>query len=509
MTEPPDGGFRRRIGLFDATMLVAGSMIGSGIFIVSAGILQEVGSSGWLLVVWAIAGLMTVLGALAYAELAAMMPHAGGQYVYLREAYGPLPGFLFGWTSALVIQTGTIAAVAVGFAKFLGVFLPAFGTEGYLKADGELVATGSLVYESPELNWRVAVPLPWREKPVVLFERERFTVTRGQFIAAGLIVLLSLWNCLGVREGKWLQNIFTVAKYGSLALLIGVGLTVAVDPAAVKANLTDPWGGLPGKGLSLAAWMVVGGALVGALFSSDAWNNVTFIAGEVKNPARTLPMALFLGTASVVLLYLLCNVAYLAALPTELIAGAEGGRVGTALMAKAMPGWGVSLMAAAILVSTFGCVNGLVLSGARLTWAMARDGLFFQGVGTLNARGVPQTGLLTQAIWASLLVFSGTYGELLDYVIFAALLFYAMTVGGLFVLRWRRPAAERPVRAIGYPVLPGLYVLLCLVVATDLLVVKPVYTLPGLVLVLAGVPVYLLWKVFGRPAGPSPGERGA
>jgi APA family basic amino acid/polyamine antiporter len=484
------GTFHRRIGLFSAAMLVSGSMIGSGIFIVSAEISRDVGASGWLLGVWLLAGLMTVLGALGYAELAAMMPQAGGQYVYLREAYAPWAGFLYGWTSFLVIQTGTIAAVGVAFAKFLGVFAPAWGT-------GEAAEIGTLG------------PL---------------TFTRGQLVGVAVVAGLTLWNLRGVEAGKLVQNIFTVAKIGALALLIAVGLTVAANREAVAANTADLWGGvygtgefhrvadLVGMGGLLVALMVAGGSMVGALFSADAWHNVAFAAGEVKDPQRTLPRSLLLGTGLVIGLYVLANVAYLADLPlhgTKDAATPTGrgieyaaeDRVGTAVMELAAPGMGVGLMAAAIMVSTFGCLNGLILMGARLYYAMARDGLFFARVGRLNARGVPAAGLIGQGAWACLLIFSGTYGKLLDYVIFAALLFYAATVAGLFVLRAKRPDAPRPYRAVGYPVLPGLYVFLCVAVMLDLLVVKPVYTWPGLLLVLAGVPVYFLWKPRAARAG--------
>jgi APA family basic amino acid/polyamine antiporter len=530
--------FQQRLGLFDATMLVAGSMIGSGIFLVSCDIARDVGSSGWLLLVWLITGIITVLGALSYAELASMMPHAGGQYVYLREAHGPLWGFLYGWTLFLVIQTGTIAAVAVSFAKFLGVFVPELGTTP---------AAGAKVLLEVPLNWKVAFALPWTPGPVTFFERKAFTITLGQVVAVGVIAFLTLLNCRGVREGKWVQNVFTVAKTLALIVLIVVGLTVVADASVIRSNLADLWSGatatakyekltrlIPGGGL-LVVLMVAGGAMVGSLFSSDAWANVTFTAGEVRNPRRNLPMSLILGVGGVIVLYLLANVAYLAALPVQGdrlraeilearaknaasraasapgestqadedmreatrirgIAQARDDRVGTALLELAWPRYGGPLMAAAIMVSLFGCANGLVLMGARLYYAMARDGLFFRPAGLLNQRGVPAVGLLLQGTWASLLVFSGTYNELLDYVIFAALLFYVLTVAGLFVLRRKRPNAERPYRALGYPVLPALYVLLCAAIMLDLLVVKPEFTWPGLILVCTGLPVYWLWR---------------
>jgi APA family basic amino acid/polyamine antiporter len=487
--EPLAGGgrFQQRIGLFDATMLVAGAMIGSGIFIVSADIARDVGTAGWLLAVWALAGLITVMGALSYAELAAMMPRAGGQYVYLREAYGPLWGFLYGWTLFLVIQTGTIAAVGVAFSKFLGVLWPDLGTNNYL------------------------------------FSIADFKISAGQIVAAATIMLLTIINCFGVNAGTWVQNVFTVAKTLALALLVVVGLFIASDPAIIRANFHDLWGGIQNTerfqavhrlaplGMLVPALMVVGGAMVGALFSADAWNNVTFSAAETKNPQRNLPLSMALGTGLVILLYLLANVSYLCALPID---GFEGGgpvvqrgiahakddRVGTAVLEKVAPQAGAPAMAIAIMISSFGCLNGLILMGPRLYYAMAEDGLFFRAAGRLNSHGVPAAGLIMQGIWSILLVFSGTYGQLLDYVIFAALLFYAMTVSGLFVLRIRRPDIHRPYKAIGYPWLPALYVILCSLVMLDLLVVKPLFTWPGLCIVLTGIPVYLFWHSRRRSA---------
>lgn len=496
--------FQRRLGLFDSTMLVAGAMIGSGIFIVSAEIARDLGSAGWLLAVWIVTGIMTIAGALSYAELAAMMPHAGGQYVYLREAYSPFWGFLYGWTLFLVIQTGTIAAVGVSFAKFLGVLAPELGTNHVLL---------SIPYQ-----------LPWME------HSEAFTISAGQCVAVVVVAFLTGLNCLGVREGKWTQNIFTVAKTLALAALIVLGLTVAVNPRAIEANTADLWAGatetdrfftiseriqkvVPIGGL-LVVLMVAGGSMVGSLFSADAWNNVTFTAGEVKNPRRNLPLSLAMGTGLVIVLYILANVAYLAVLPVEGnttatttfergISHAQDDRVATALMEEVSPrleldritpNFGPAFMAVAIMISTFGCANGLILAGARLYYAMARDGLFFQSVGRLSARGVPAIGLLLQGIWTALLTFSGSYSQLLDYVIFANLLFYVLTVTGLFVLRRKRPDAERPYRAFAYPVLPAIYVGLCAVIMLDLLVVKPLYTWPGLIIVLTGIPVYFLWR---------------
>jgi APA family basic amino acid/polyamine antiporter len=537
-TDPQPSGFRQQLGLFDATMLVAGTMIGSGIFIVSADIARDVGSSGWLMLVWVLTGVMTIMGALSYAELAAMMPQAGGQYVYLREAYSPLWGFLYGWTCFLVIQTGSIAAVAVAFAKFLGVLAPALGTD-------------SILYRVDNLNIKLEVPVPWMDEPRTFFERSEFTISAGQLVAVAVIAFLSLLNCRGVREGKLVQNVFTVAKTLALILLIVVGLTIAVNPTALAHNQADVWGGITRTEryaevsrfaplTVLAATLVVCGAMVGSLFSADAWNNITFTAGEISNPRRNLPWSLALGTGGVIVLYLLANLAYLAVLPVnpspELtaklralderaeesrragdasgvqaaqqekaavlenastvergIALAKDDRVGTAVLQQASPNLGVPLMAVAIMISTFGCVNGMILMGARLYYAMARDRLFFQSVGTLNQRGVPAVALILQGIWSIALVFSGSYSELLDYVIFAVLVFYVLTVTGLFILRRTHAHLERPYRAFGYPVIPALYVLMCAVISLALLVVKPVYSWPSFLLVLTGIPVYWLW----------------
>ncbi len=502
-----DGGapqFQQRLGLFDATMLVAGSMIGSGIFLVSADIARDVGSTGWLMLVWLLTGVITIIGALSYAELAAMMPHAGGQYVYLRESFGSLWGFLYGWTVFLVIQPGSIAAVAVAFAKYLGVLVPSLGTD-------------QILVRVSNINFAIKGTLPWMSEPLTFFERTEFTISSGQLVAVGVIVFLTWLNNLGVEHGRWIQNVFTIAKTIGLVMLIGLGLTVAVQPAVMTANWSNLWDGiettprfaavqkLTSVGPTLTAWMVIGAAMVGSLFSADAWNNVTFTAGETRNPRRNIPLSLVIGTVLVIGLYMLANVAYLAALPiqgdaagaTPLergIAFAKDDRVATAVLEQVSPSLGVPAMAVAIMISTFGCVNGMILMGARLYYAMAKDGLFFKPCGELNFRGVPTIGLLLQAAWAVALVFSGTYGELLDYVIFACLLFYALTVSGLFVLRKTRPDAERPYRTWGYPIVPALYVLMCVAVMLDLLIVKPIYTWPGLLIVAAGVPVYFVWK---------------
>jgi APA family basic amino acid/polyamine antiporter len=524
--------FQRRLGLFDATMRVAGSMVGSGIFVVSSGIARDVGSSGWLIVVWLISGVMTIIGALSFAELASMFPHAGGQYVFLREAYGSLWAFLYGWTCFLVIQAGFIAAVAVIFARYLGVLVPSLGTD-------------AILVRVP-LDINLGLPVPWMDEPLSFFKREAFTISSGQFVAVAMIVLLTVLNYFGVGMGRWVQNIFTVAKTLGLVLLIVVGLTIAANADVIAGNAADPWSGItetkefakvskfaPVTGVAIV--LVLCGAMVGPLFSSDAWNNITFVAGEVKNPERTLPWGLFLGTGSVVILYLLANFAYLASLPVKgsretaeimervvelhpeaashlrpdiaLVRGideAKDERVATAVLERVSPTLGVPLMAIAIMISTFGCNNGLILMGPRLYYAMANDGLFFHAVGRLNYWGVPAAGLAVQMIWSIVLVFSGSYNDLLDYIIFGALLFYILTVLAVFVLRRRRPDLERPYRAFGYPVVPALYIALCAVIALGLLVVKPVFSWPSLLIVLTGIPVYLLWRQRPQPEASPP-----
>jgi APA family basic amino acid/polyamine antiporter len=489
--ETPDvkdssSGFVKALTLTDATMLVAGSMIGSGIFIVSADISRSVGSPLWLLLAWVAAGVITLLGALAYGELAAMYPRAGGQYVFLRESMGPLMGFLYGWTLFIVIQTGTIAAVAVAFGRFLGVLWPAIGPERF--------------------SWF----------PHVDFNMPGGAIEEG-LSPQRLIALISVWvltwiNLRGVREGKFVQTSLTLIKTGALVLLIVLGLTIGRNATAVAANFGN--GNFSGGVNVTSAFMIAFGAsLVGSLFSSDAWNNVTFAAAEVQNPKRNLPLALFLGTGLVSLLYLLANVAYLNILPlhgtktaTDVlglgIQYAKQDRVGSDAAEMIFGPIGGSVMAAAILISTFGCNNGLILSGSRVYYAMARDGLFFKSAGVLNKNKVPARALIAQSIWASLLCLSGTYGQLLNYVIFAALIFYAATTIGLFILRRKRPDAERPYRAVGYPVLPALYIVLALTVAVVLLISETTraQAISGLVLVALGIPVYFLW----RKAEPQP-----
>ena len=474
--------FRRELRLLDATMLVVGSMIGSGIFIVSADIARTVGSPGYLLIVWLITGLVTVTAALSYGELAGMMPHAGGQYVYLREAYNPLVGFLYGWTLFLVIQTGTIAAVAVAFAKFTAVLVPSAGE------DNVLVSIAGL------------------------------PVSAAQLVGIASILLLTALNMRGIGVGRMVQNIFTSAKTAALLGLILLGLVIAWNPAAISANAEVFWetirvraaegGGVSIESLSgLALVAAIGVAMVGSLFSSDAWNNITFTAGEVVNPRRTIPLSLALGTGLVILLYLLANISYILILPLRGtpegadvlgrgIQFAAQDRVGTAAATQMFGAPAAVIMGILIMISTFGCNNGLILSGARVYYAMARDGLFFAGTGVLNRKGVPAIALGVQAVWASVLCLTGTYGDLLDYVIFAVLIFYILTVGGIFILRRTQPDAERPYRAVGYPLLPALYVFAAAAIAVDLLILKPRYTWPGVVIVLLGIPAYYLWRFF-------------
>lgn len=442
--------------LFDATAIIVGSMIGSGIFIVSADMARDLKSPGLLLLAWGVTAVMTVLGALSYGELAAAMPRAGGQYVFLRESYGSLFGFLYGWTLFLVIQTGTIAAVAVAFAKFFGLFFP------WVSAA------------------RILLPLPFG-----------YSVSSQQLVAIIVIVLLTWVNCRGLREGAMVQNIFTVAKVGGVLILVIVGFVLPASPAAIQRNYGDF---LPGN-FNLGMLAVLGGALVGSLFSSDAWNNVTFTGSEVVNPRRNLPLSLFLGTVTVTLLYFAANMMYLRILPLESIASAPEDRVGTLAAQVLMGSWGRTFINVAILISTFGCTNGLILAGSRVYYAMSKDGLFFEKASIISRKThTPVFSLIIQAIWASLLALSGTYSNLLDYVIFANLLFYVLTVTALFILRKKRPEMERPYKAIGYPVLPAVYIALAAFVALDLLWVKPAFTWPGLIIVFTGVPVYFFWR---------------
>jgi len=491
--------FVQGMGLFSATAIVMGSMIGSGIFIVSADMSRGLGSPALLIAAWLVTALMTIIGALSYGELAAMMPKAGGQYVYLREALGPLWGFLYGWTLFLVIQTGTIAAVGVAFGKFLGVFVPSVSAQNWI--------------------WHIGHVPPWHVGPMVLGNMD-IGLNTANLSAIVVITLLTLLNTLGVKMGAAVQNIFTSAKVLALAAVVMVGV-LAKNAAAVAANFGAGWHnfwsgagwhtmhavqvGVGGPTTYVGVLTIVAVVQVGSLFSSDAWNNVTFTAGEIRNPKRNLPLSLAIGTGVVLLLYVLCNFVYLSVLPmmgdpaATTIAGrgvqfAAEDRVATAVMEQAFAGYGAKLMAAAILVSTFGCVNGMLLAGARVYYAMSRDGLFFKSVGKLSERSkTPVNSLWVQWAWTCLLCLSGSYGQLLDYVIFAVLIFYILTIAGLFVLRRTRPDAVRPYKAFGYPVLPALYIVMATWICVVLLRYKPQYTWPGLVIVLLGVPVYLAW----------------
>jgi APA family basic amino acid/polyamine antiporter len=472
--------FVKAMSLTDATMLVAGSMIGSGIFVVSADISRQVQAPFWLIFAWLAAGGMTLLGALSHAELAAMYPKAGGQYVFLRESMGPLTGFLYGWTLFLVIQTGTIAAVAVAFAKFLAVIVPSLTPERFAW--------------SPSFD----VMTPGGKIEIGLSPQ--------RIVALASVWILTAINLRGVREGKLVQTTLTVAKTGALAFLILLGFAIGRNATATGANFGD--GQFFGK--TELGWTFVlafGGAMVGSLFSSDAWNNVTFAAAEVKDAKRNLPRALLFGTTLVSLLYALANLAYTNVLPlngdaegaTALargIAHATQDRVGTAAAEVIFGPSGATIMALAILVSTFGCNNGLILAGARVYYAMAKDGLFFRGAGVLTERHVPAWALVAQGVWVSFLCVTGTYSQLLDYVIFAALVFYALTTMGLFVLRRTKPDVERPYRVIGYPYVPALFVFFATLVSAILLVAPKTraQAASGLALVLLGIPVYFVWR---------------
>lgn len=472
------------LNLFDTTMLVAGSMIGSGIFIVSADIARSVGSPIWLLLIWIITGAITLCAALSYGELAGMMPKAGGQFVYIREAFGELTAFVYGWTVFLVIQTGVIAAVAVAFAKFTGVFIPFF-EEGNV-----LIALGG------------------------------FKVTSAQMLAILVIALLTFINTRGIENGKAIQRIFTSAKLVALFSLIIVGIYYGLKTDVITQNFTNGWdaskivfinkgaeivgyNAVPLSGMALAT--AVGVAMIGSLFSSDAWNNVTFIAGEVDKPQRNIPLGLFFGVCIVTLIYVMANVAYLCLLPvhgrmdgqTVMEQGmmfAQKDRVGTAALFVVFGDVAKYLMAALIMVSTFGCNNGLILAGSRLFQSMAKEGLFFKKAADNNKFQVPSNALIFQGIWAALLCLSGSYGDLLDYCTFSSLIFYMVTIAGIFVLRKKMPDTPRPYKAFGYPVIPALYILVTLLICLDLLVFKTFNTGMGLLIMVCGIPVYFLFK---------------
>jgi len=466
--------------LYDCTTIVMGSMIGSGIFIVAAEIAREVESPGLLLLCWVVSGVMTIAAAVTYGELAGMMPTAGGQYIYLREAFGPLFGFLYGWTLFLVIQTGTMAAVAVAFGKFLGVLVPWVSTQNHLIDLGHVEA----------FHHSLAL-----------------TLSSQQLVAVLALLFLSVLNIFGLRLGAWVQNVFTTLKVATLLGLVALGLWWSTSHPVVSVQQQSLWGGVH---WNLGTLTILSVALVGPLFSSDAWNNVTFTGSEIVNPRRDLPLALFVGTATICSLYVACNWIYLRVLPfagSPMASGPLGrgiqyaaeDRVATAAAQVMLGGKGATLMAAAIMISTFGCINGLILTGARVYYAMAKDGLFFRAVGTVHpVHHTPAVSLVVQAAWACLLTLTGTYSELLDYVIFAVVLFYALTLAGVFRLRRTRPLAPRPYRAWGYPVLPAVYIAFAVFVEWALITHKTGRSVAGLSIVALGVPVYFLWR---RKAG--------
>ena len=476
---------KKKLTLTDAILIVSGSMIGSGIFIVSAGMAQTVAGSGWLLLLWIISGVITVFAALSYGELAAMFPHAGGQYVYLKEAYNPLVGFVYGWTLFLVVQSGTIAAVAVAFAKFAAVLYPPFSEKHILL----------------DLGW--------------------LQISAAQLLGIFSILILTIINSRGIQYGKIIVRVFSSAKIIALFAIIILGLFFFRNANIWAQNFAEPWrqmslikdssGHWNWQALSTFGLMTaLGSALVGSLFSSDAWNNVTFISGDIENPKRNIPLSLFIGTLIVTVLYLLANMAYLSLLPlvgdpnaTDTLAQgiqfAANERVGTAAATMIFGSIATIIMAILIMVSTFSCNNGIILSSVRVYQAMAKDGLFFDRMKDDNQQGVPGFALWIQFIWASLLCLSGQYGALLDYVMFAVMLFYILTIAGIFILRRDRPDAERPYRAFGYPVIPIIYILFATLFCLNLLYAKPYNSIPGLIIVLLGIPVYYVWRAVKKP----------
>jgi basic amino acid/polyamine antiporter, APA family len=477
------GHFHKALGLFDSVMIVAGIMVGSGIFIVSAEISRQVGSAGWLLVAWLIAGVLTITAALSYGELAAMLPAAGGMYVYLREAFSPIVGFLYGWTLLTVIQTGTLAAVAIAFARFTGVVFPSISESNYII------------------------------KPVEFLPGYAVSLSSAQVLALVIVLFIAIVNCYGVHWGKLIQNVFTMAKLLGLVLLLVLGAYALMRSSAIfRANFTHAWHPVNTKPIGHTHIGTVFGMIValcvsqtGSLFAADSWHDITFVAGEVRDPKRNLPLSLALGTSLVIILYLLCNLAYLAVLPVHGIQTAPSDRVATLAVSTLLPGVGNVAMAVLIMISTFGTVNGITLAGARACYAMATDGLFFRSAAHLNKRGVPAAALLIQCVWAMLLVlprvwdpvtksWGNLYSNLLDYIISAALIFYVLTILGMFRLRWTRPDMPRPYRCWGYPWLPGFYIAGGVIILAILFCYRTATTWPGLVIVLSGVPVYGLLR---------------
>jgi APA family basic amino acid/polyamine antiporter len=457
--------FKPSLSAFDATMIVAGSMIGSGIFIVSADITRNVGSAGWLVAVWLLTGFMTLTAALSYGELSAMFPKAGGQYVYLKESYNPLLGFLYGWSFFSVIQTGTIAAVGVAFSKFAGYFFPSL--------------------EMTDAN--------------ILMQMGFLKIYPAQILSIATIILLTYINTKGVQGGKMIQSTFTITKLASLFGLIGFGFLLASKASIWDANWANAWemktiasdnSTTPIFGVAILG--AIAASMVGSIFSSDAWNNVTFIAGEIKNPKRNIGLSLFLGTLIVTVIYIAANLMYLSVLPLNEIANAPADRVAVAASNAIFGNIGTYVIAIMIMIATFGCNNGLILAGARVYYSMAQDGLFFKKAGTLNKHAVPEWALWAQCIVAGLLCLSGRYGDLLDMVSFIVVIFYILTIIGIFILRKKRPELERPYKAFGYPVLPAIYLLMGTCFCVLLIIYKPNFTWPGLIITLLGVPLYYL-----------------
>jgi APA family basic amino acid/polyamine antiporter len=453
---------KHSLGLLDGTMIVAGSMIGSGIFIVSADIVRDVGSAGWLIVVWALTGFMTLTVALSYGELSSMFPKAGGQYVYLKESYNKLIAFLYGWSFFAVIQTGTIAAVGVAFSKFTAYLIPAVSEDN------------------------------------ILFTVAGLKISAAQVVSIVLIVILTFINTRGVRSGKIIQNTFTLTKLASLFGLIIFGF-IMLKPGVWHANWTDAWhlqklniDGTFSQYALGAALGAIAAAMVGSIFSSDAWNNVTFVAGEMRNPKRDVALSLFFGTLIVTIIYISANMVYTSVLPLHDIATAAKDRVGVAASQAIFGDAGTKIIAIMIMISTFGCNNGLILAGARVYYTMAKDGLFFKKTGTLNTAGVPQFGLWIQCLVASILCLSGKYGDLLDMISFVVVIFYVLTIIGIYILRVKRPDAERPYKAFGYPILPAIYIIMGLSFCGLLIIYKPQFTWPGLIIVLIGIPIYYI-----------------
>ena len=477
----PEVNQKRELGLLDSTMIVVGSMIGSGIFIVTADVARNVGGAGFVLLTWLITGVMTLIGALSYGELAGMMPKVGGQFIYLKEAYGKLVAFLFGWCTFLVIQTGTIAAVAVAFAKYTGVLFPDYISETHF-----------------------LINIPIGEKA--------FTISSVQLLAVISILLLTILNLRGVKEAKFVQLVLTLVKAFALAGLIVLGISFGLKLDYLSVNWSNAWesfstnaAGIATPVSGLALLSVIGLSMVGPLFSSSAWNNITYTAGEVKDPKRDIPLSLFYGTLGVSSLYILANVAYLMVLPlagkpdgTDILSRgimfATNDRVGTAAAEQIFGSIGTVIMAIFIMISTFGCNNGLLLAGSRVYYSMAKENLFFKQVGVLNKNGVPGFSLKLQSFWACLLCLSGTYGALLDYTVFTVLIFYVLTIVAIFILRKKQPNADRPYKAFGYPIIPAIYVVLAALLCINLLIFRTQTSLIGLIIVGLGFPVYYIWN---------------